>query len=67
VDALEVKIRRRLSFLTQTTLSLLRHAKKLCGAPCGERFPTIAGPASDDICRRKIRQEAVEQLRAKSI
>jgi 4-hydroxy-3-methylbut-2-enyl diphosphate reductase len=61
VDALEVKDPKRLSFLTQTTLSLYDTQEIV--ARLRERFPTIAGPASDDICyATQNRQEAVEQL-----
>src|SRR6202008_2012284 len=61
VDALEVKDPTRLSFLTQTTLSLYDTQEIV--ARLRERFPTIAGPASDDICyATQNRQEAVEQL-----
>src|SRR5579864_2843309 len=61
VDALEVKDPQRLSFLTQTTLSLYDTQEIV--ARLRERFPTIAGPASDDICyATQNRQEAVEAL-----
>src|SRR6201993_3112042 len=61
VDALEVKDPNRLSFLTQTTLSLYDTQEIV--ARLRERFPTISGPASDDICyATQNRQEAVEQL-----
>jgi 4-hydroxy-3-methylbut-2-enyl diphosphate reductase len=61
VDALEVKDPTRLSFLTQTTLSLYDTQEIV--ARLRERFPTITGPASDDICyATQNRQEAVEQL-----
>src|ERR1700739_2732484 len=61
VDALEVKDPSRLSFLTQTTLSLYDTQEIV--ARLRERFPTIQGPASDDICyATQNRQEAVEQL-----
>ncbi len=61
VDALEVADPNRLSFLTQTTLSLYDTQEIV--ARLRERFPTIAGPASDDICyATQNRQEAVEQL-----
>src|ERR1700686_1752917 len=58
VDALEVKDPKSLSFLTQTTLSLFDTQEIV--ARLRERFPTIAGPASDDICyATQNRQEAV--------
>lgn len=61
VDALEVKDPERLAFLTQTTLSLYDTQEIV--ARLRERFPTIIGPASDDICyATQNRQEAVEQL-----
>jgi len=61
VDALEVSDANRLSFLTQTTLSLYDTQEIV--ARLRERFPLIAGPASDDICyATQNRQEAVEQL-----
>ncbi len=51
----------RLSFLTQTTLSLYDTQEIV--ARLRERFPMIEGPASDDICyATQNRQEAVEQL-----
>src|SRR5579863_7970829 len=61
VDALEVKDPGRLSFLTQTTLSLYDTQEIV--ARLRERFPSIEGPASDDICyATQNRQEAVEHL-----
>jgi 4-hydroxy-3-methylbut-2-enyl diphosphate reductase len=61
VDALNVADPSRLSFLTQTTLSLYDTQEIV--ARLRERFPTIEGPASDDICyATQNRQEAVEQL-----
>ena len=61
VDALEVADPNRLSFLTQTTLSLYDTQEIV--ARLRERFPMIEGPASDDICyATQNRQEAVEQL-----
>ena len=51
----------RLAFLTQTTLSLYDTQEIV--ARLRERFPSIAGPASDDICyATQNRQEAVEAL-----
>ena len=61
VDALEVKDPNRLSFLTQTTLSLYDTQEIV--ARLRERFPSIIGPTSDDICyATQNRQEAVEQV-----
>ena len=61
VDALEVADPNRLSFLTQTTLSIYDTQEIV--SRLRERFPTIVGPASDDICyATKNRQEAVEHL-----
>ncbi|MGA8072113.1 MAG: 4-hydroxy-3-methylbut-2-enyl diphosphate reductase, partial [Candidatus Acidiferrales bacterium] len=48
VDILQVPDPDRLAFLTQTTLSLYDTQEIV--ARLRERFPTIAGPASDDIC-----------------
>src|SRR5246500_1508595 len=61
VDALEVVDPQRLSFLTQTTLSLYDTQEIV--ARLRQRFPQIIGPASDDICyATQNRQEAVEQV-----
>ncbi|MDE3170334.1 MAG: 4-hydroxy-3-methylbut-2-enyl diphosphate reductase, partial [Acidobacteriota bacterium] len=61
VDRLEVPDPRRLAFLTQTTLSLYDTQEIV--ARLRQRFPEIAGPASDDICyATQNRQEAVEAL-----
>src|SRR5690242_14055762 len=61
VNALEVADPNRLSFLTQTTLSLYDTQEIV--ARLRQRFPAIEGPASDDICyATQNRQEAVEQL-----
>ena len=61
MDALEVPDPNRLAFLTQTTLSLYDTQEIV--ARLRERFPSIAGPASDDICyATQNRQEAVEAL-----
>src|SRR5271163_2321625 len=61
VDKLEVPDPNRLAFLTQTTLSLYDTQEIV--ARLRERFPSIAGPASDDICyATQNRQEAVEAL-----
>jgi 4-hydroxy-3-methylbut-2-en-1-yl diphosphate reductase len=61
VDRLKVKDPDRLAYLTQTTLSL--YDTREIVARLRERFPSIAGPASDDICyATQNRQEAVEQV-----
>jgi 4-hydroxy-3-methylbut-2-en-1-yl diphosphate reductase len=61
VDQLEVKDASRLAYLTQTTLSL--YDTREIVARLRERFPEIAGPASDDICyATQNRQEAVEHV-----
>jgi 4-hydroxy-3-methylbut-2-enyl diphosphate reductase len=61
VDQLEVADPSRLAFLTQTTLSLYDTQEIV--ARLRQRFPQIAGPASDDICyATQNRQEAVEAL-----
>jgi len=61
VDQLQVPDPNRLAFLTQTTLSLYDTQEIV--ARLRERFPAIAGPASDDICyATQNRQEAVEAL-----
>src|SRR5256884_3212808 len=61
VDALEVEDPQKLSFLTQTTLSLYDTQEIV--ARLRHRFPAIQGPASDDICyATQNRQEAVEQV-----
>jgi len=61
VDRLEVPDPNRLAFLTQTTLSLYDTQEIV--ARLRQRFPTIVGPASDDICyATQNRQEAVEAL-----
>lgn len=61
VDNLEVSDPNRLAFLTQTTLSLYDTQEIV--ARLRERFPTITGPASDDICyATQNRQEAVEAM-----
>src|ERR1039457_954979 len=61
VDQLEVDDPDRLSFLTQTTLSLYDTQEIV--ARLRQRFPAIVGPASDDICyATQNRQEAVEAL-----
>ena len=61
VDQLTVPDPNRLAFLTQTTLSLYDTQEIV--ARLRARFPSIAGPASDDICyATQNRQEAVEAL-----
>jgi 4-hydroxy-3-methylbut-2-enyl diphosphate reductase len=61
VNRLEVQDPMRLAYLTQTTLSLYDTHEIV--ARLRERFPDIAGPASDDICyATQNRQEAVEQV-----
>src|SRR5450432_4621136 len=61
VDDLVVPDPTRLAFLTQTTLSLYDTQEIV--ARLRQRFPSIVGPASDDICyATQNRQEAVEAL-----
>jgi len=61
VDALEVAEPDKLSFLTQTTLSLYDTQEIV--ARLRQKYPLIKGPASDDICyATQNRQEAVEQV-----
>ncbi len=61
VDQLEVDDPNRLAYLTQTTLSMYDTQEIV--ARLRQRFPNIAGPASDDICyATQNRQEAVEQM-----
>jgi 4-hydroxy-3-methylbut-2-enyl diphosphate reductase len=61
VDKLDVDNPERLAYLTQTTLSLYDTQEIV--ARLRKRFPSIAGPASDDICyATQNRQEAVEAL-----
>ncbi|MFZ1031239.1 MAG: 4-hydroxy-3-methylbut-2-enyl diphosphate reductase, partial [Candidatus Acidiferrales bacterium] len=61
VDELVVPDPNRLAFLTQTTLSLYDTQEIV--ARLRQRFPSIVGPASDDICyATQNRQEAVEAL-----
>lgn len=60
-DQLQVHDPEKLAYLTQTTLSLYDTQEIV--ARLRERFPSIAGPASDDICyATQNRQEAVEAL-----
>jgi len=61
VERLKVPDPNRLAFLTQTTLSMYDTQEIV--TKLRERFPTIVGPASDDICyATQNRQEAVEHL-----
>jgi 4-hydroxy-3-methylbut-2-enyl diphosphate reductase len=61
VNRLVVDDPEKLAFLTQTTLSL--YDTKEIVARLRERFPSIIGPASDDICyATQNRQEAVEAV-----
>jgi 4-hydroxy-3-methylbut-2-en-1-yl diphosphate reductase len=61
VDQLQVPDPARLAFLTQTTLSLYDTQEIV--ARLRHKFPSIVGPASDDICyATQNRQEAVEAL-----
>src|SRR2546427_793602 len=61
VNRLVVEEPSRLAYLTQTTLSLYDTNEIV--TRLRERFPQIAGPASDDICyATQNRQEAVEQV-----
>jgi 4-hydroxy-3-methylbut-2-enyl diphosphate reductase len=61
VDKLDVADPEHLAFLTQTTLSLYDTQEIV--ARLRERFPSIQGPASDDICyATQNRQEAVERM-----
>jgi 4-hydroxy-3-methylbut-2-enyl diphosphate reductase len=61
VDRLQVADPEHLAFLTQTTLSLYDTQEIV--ARLRERFPSIQGPASDDICyATQNRQEAVEHI-----
>ena len=61
VDKLNVADPESLAFLTQTTLSLYDTQEIV--ARLRERFPSIQGPASDDICyATQNRQEAVERM-----
>lgn len=60
-EQLQVPDPNRLAFLTQTTLSLYDTQEIVM--KLRQRFPSIAGPASDDICyATQNRQEAVEAL-----
>jgi 4-hydroxy-3-methylbut-2-en-1-yl diphosphate reductase len=61
VDALEIEDPQRIAFLTQTTLSVDETSAVI--ARLRERFPTITGPRTDDICYATTnRQLAVKQM-----
>ncbi|MGH9794946.1 MAG: 4-hydroxy-3-methylbut-2-enyl diphosphate reductase [Candidatus Acidiferrales bacterium] len=61
VEQLQVPDPNKLAFLTQTTLSLYDTQEIV--EKLKQRFPTIVGPASDDICyATQNRQEAVEAM-----
>jgi len=61
VAALEVRDTSRLSYVTQTTLSMDDTAKVIDALR--EKFPLIQGPRKDDICyATQNRQDAVKQL-----
>jgi 4-hydroxy-3-methylbut-2-en-1-yl diphosphate reductase len=61
VDALSVADPERVAYLTQTTLAV--DETKLVVEALRERFPALAGPASDDICyATQNRQDAVRAL-----
>ncbi|ODS24881.1 4-hydroxy-3-methylbut-2-enyl diphosphate reductase [Candidatus Endobugula sertula] len=61
VMALQVNNPQRLSYVTQTTLSMDDTSKVI--AVLREKFPNIKGPRTDDICyATQNRQDAVKQL-----
>jgi 4-hydroxy-3-methylbut-2-enyl diphosphate reductase len=61
VDQLEVEDEERIAYLTQTTLSVEETDRII--RRLRERFPSIAGPKSDDICYATTnRQMAVRQM-----
>jgi 4-hydroxy-3-methylbut-2-en-1-yl diphosphate reductase len=61
VDALEVKDPERVAYITQTTLSVDETSAIV--QRLQERFPSIAGPRTDDICYATTnRQAAVKQM-----
>jgi 4-hydroxy-3-methylbut-2-enyl diphosphate reductase len=65
VAKLEVKDPSRLSFVTQTTLSMDDTAKVIDALR--KKFPAIEGPRKDDICyATQNRQDAVKQLAIES-
>ena len=62
---LEVKDVSKLSYVTQTTLSVDDADKVVCALR--ERFPEIVGPKRDDICyATQNRQDAVKELATKT-
>ncbi|MCR4553337.1 MAG: 4-hydroxy-3-methylbut-2-enyl diphosphate reductase [Succinivibrionaceae bacterium] len=64
IDSLEVKDPSRLSYVTQTTLSI-DESKKII-ASLKQRYPLIQGPRKDDICyATQARQNAVNNLAEK--
>src|SRR5438445_483935 len=61
VDALEVEDPERVAYITQTTLAVDETSAIL--ARLRERFPSIVGPRTDDICYATTnRQAAVKQM-----
>jgi 4-hydroxy-3-methylbut-2-en-1-yl diphosphate reductase len=63
VEALEVEDPARVAYLTQTTLAVDETRETV--EALRQRFPTIAGPASEDICfATQNRQDAVKALAA---
>jgi 4-hydroxy-3-methylbut-2-enyl diphosphate reductase len=61
IDALRIPVPDRVAYLSQTTLSLDDTRETI--AKLRERFPSIVGPASEDICyATQNRQAAVLQL-----
>ena len=63
VDTLTVRDSSRLSYVTQTTLSMDDTARVI--EALRQRFPEITGPRKDDICyATQNRQDAVKQLAA---
>src|SRR5208283_1982324 len=61
VDELEVENPERMAYITQTTLAVDETSSIL--ARLRERFPSIVGPRTDDICYATTnRQEAVKQM-----
>jgi 4-hydroxy-3-methylbut-2-enyl diphosphate reductase len=61
VEKLEVEDREKISYLTQTTLSL--NDTKVIVAALRAKYPNIEGPPSEDICyATQNRQEAVREL-----
>jgi 4-hydroxy-3-methylbut-2-en-1-yl diphosphate reductase len=61
VATLEVKDRERVAYITQTTLAVDETLGII--AKLRERFPSIVGPKTDDICyATQNRQDAVKQL-----